>query len=182
MATEWKQRSANQFAIEMHPPLGARLLVGTALSAFAAFFLYYLLTGLYEYVLHATFKEWLGAIPGFILNLILVLIFAVPAAVIFFKKVRVEVDQDSGKIHEVSDYRLFCRTKNYMLSALDAVQIRYYLESGSKTQYPYHVQFVFQDEKIVTVAVEANEDDARKLSERLAETLHVSVNKFQEED
>src|SRR5262245_35278096 len=182
MATEWKQLSPNQFAIEMHPPLGARLLVGAALSAFAAFFLYYLLTGFYEYVLHATAREWLGAIPGFIVNLILVLIFAIPAAVIFFKKVRVEVDQDTGKIYEVSDYRIFRRSKDYQLNELDAIQIRYYLESGSKTQYPYHVQFVFKDEKIVTASIEANEDDARKLSERLAQTLHVSVKKFQEED
>jgi hypothetical protein len=113
MATEWRELGPNQFAIEMHPPLGARLIVGIALSLFGSFFLYYLLTGLYEYVLHATFKEWLGAIPGFIVNLILVLIFALPAAVVFFKKVRVEVDQNSGKIHDVSDYRLFRRSKEY---------------------------------------------------------------------
>ena len=111
MATYWKQLSANQFAIEMHPPLGARLLVGAALSAFAAFFLYYLLTGFYQYVLHATAKEWLAAIPGFIVNLILVLIFAVPAAVVFFKKVRVEIDQHTGKIHDVSDYRIFSQNE-----------------------------------------------------------------------
>jgi hypothetical protein len=184
MATEWKQLSANQFAIEIHPPLGARLLVGASLSAFAAFFLYYLLTGIYEYVLHATGKEWLGAIPGFIVNLILVLIFAVPAAVIFFKTVRVEVNQDSGKIYEVSDYRLFRRSKEYMLNALGAVQTRYYLDSsrGSKTQYPYHVQLLFKDGKIVTASIEENEDDARKLSERLSETLHVSIKKFEGED
>src|SRR5262245_11895772 len=183
MATEWKQLSPNQFAIEMHPPLGARLLVGAALSAFAAFFLYYLLTGLYEYVLHATAKEWLGAIPGFMVNLILVLIFAVPAAVVFFKKVGVELNQDSGKILEISDYRLFRRSKEYMLNALDAVQVRYFLDSsrGSKTQYPYHVQFVFKDGKICTASIEANEGDARKLSEKLAQTLNVSIKKFEED-
>jgi uncharacterized protein YxeA len=181
MATEWKQLSSHRFAIEMHPPLGARLLVGTALSAFAAFFLYYLLTGFYEYVFHATAKEWLGAIAGFIFNLILVLIFAVPAAVVFIKKVRVEVDQDSGKIYEVSDYRFFRRSKEYILNELDAVQIRYYLESGSKTQYPYHVQFLFKDGKILTTSMEANEDDSRKISEKLAETLHVGIKKFEED-
>ena len=71
-----------------------------------------------------------------------------------------------------------------MLSALDGVQIRYYLDSsgGSKTQYPYHVQMLFKDGKIVTAAIEANEDDARKFSERLSETLQVSVKKFQDED
>jgi hypothetical protein len=182
MSTEWKQLGPNQFAIEMHPPLGARLVVGIALSAFAAFFLYYLLTGLYEYVLHATVKEWLGAIPGFIVNLLLVLIFAVPAAVVFFKKVRVEVDQDSGRIHDVSDYRLFRRSKEYMLNALDAVQTRYWTgSSGSKTQYPYHVQFLFKDGKIVTASVEANEDDAHQIAERLAQTLHVDLKQVKED-
>ena len=170
----------NQFAIEMHAPLGARLLVGIALSAFAAFLLYYLLTGLYEYVLKATL-EWLRAIPGFLVNLFMVLIFAVPAAVVFFKKVRVEVDQNSGKIHDVSDYRLYTRTKYYMLNVLDAVQIRYYLDSGYKTQYPYKVQFLFKDGKIVTAAVEENEDDAHRLAERLAQTLHVDLKKFKED-
>src|SRR5262245_21670784 len=117
MATEWKQLGPNQFAIEMHPPLGARLFVGIALSLFASFFLYYLLTGLYEYVLKATIQEWLRAIPGFLVNVLLVLIFAMPTAIVFFKRVRVEVDQDSGKIHDVSDYRLFLRSKAYMLNA-----------------------------------------------------------------
>jgi hypothetical protein len=184
MVTEWKQLSPSQFSIEMHPPLGARLFVGIALSLFAAFFLYYLLTGLYEYVLHATLQEWLRAIPGFLVNLIMVVIFALPAAVVFFKNVRVEVDQNSGTIREVGDYRIFRRTKDYMLSALEGVQTRYYFDSsrGSKTQYPYHVQLLFKDGKIVTAAIEAEEDEARKLSERLAETLHVSVKKFQEED
>jgi uncharacterized protein YxeA len=182
MATEWKQLSANQFAIEMHPPLGARLLAGVVLSAFAAFFFYYLLTGFYEYIRYATVKEWIGAIPGFIINLLLVLIFAIPAAVMFFKKVRVEVDQDSGKIHEVSDYRIFRRNKDYMLSELYAVQIRYYLESGSKTRYPYHVQLVFKNEKIVTACSETNEEDACRLSEKLAEALHVPIKKFDEEE
>jgi hypothetical protein len=182
MATEWKQLGPNQFAIEMHPPLGARLLVGIALSAFAAFFLYYLLTGLYEYVLKATLQEWLRAIPGFLVNLFMMLIFAVPAAVVFFKKVRVEVDQDSGRIRDVSDYRLFRRSKDYMLNALDAVQTRYYLGSrGDKTQYPYHVQFLFKDGKIITVSVESNEEDARQLSEKLAQTLYVDVKQFQED-
>ncbi|MCI0443343.1 hypothetical protein L0152_09015 [bacterium] len=182
MATEWKQLGPNQFAIEMHPPLGARLFVGIALSLFAAFFLYYLLTGLYEYVLHATLREWLGAIPGFIVNLIMVLIFALPAAVVFFKKVRVEVDQDSGTIRDVSDYRLFRRSKDYMLNALDAVQTRYYLgSSGDKTQYPYHVQFLFKDGKIITTSVEANEEDAHRLAQKLAQTLHVDVKQFHED-
>ena len=182
MATEWKQLGPNQFAIEMHPPLGARLFVGIVLSLFAAFFLYYLLTGLYEYVLHATLREWLGATLGFIVNLLLVLIFAVPAAVVFFKKVRVEVDQDSGEIREVSDYRLFHRTKDYMLNALAAVQVRYFVESGSdKTQYPYHVQFLFKDEKLLTVCVEATEEDAQSLAQKLAHTLHVVVKQFEED-
>lgn len=69
-----------------------------------------------------------------------------------------------------------------MLNALDGVQIRCLLESGSKTQYPYHVQFLFKDGKIVTASIEANEDDARKLSQQLAEILHVDVKKFEEED
>lgn len=181
MTTEWKKFGSNRFAIERHAPLGARLFVGIALSAFAAFFLYYLLTGLYEYVFHATFKEWLRAIPGFIVNLLLVLIFAVPAAVVFFKRVRVEVDQDSGKIREVSDYRLFCRSKEYVLNALDAVQIRYYLESGAKTQYPYHVQFLFKDAKLLTVCVEASKEDANRIAQDLAQTLHVDVRQFQED-
>lgn len=180
MSTEWKQLTPDRFAIEMHPPLGARLFVGIALSLFAAFFLYYLLTGLYEYVLHATFKEWLRAIPGFLVNLLLVLIFAVPAAIVFFKRVRLEVEQDSGKIREVSDYRLFRRTKDYMLNALDAVQIRYYLDSGDK-HFPYNVQLLFNDGKIITTSVEENEEDAKRLAQKLARTLHVDVKTFQED-
>jgi hypothetical protein len=180
MPTEWKQLGPNQFAIEMHPPLGARLFVGIALSLFASFFLYYLITGLYEYVLHATLREWISSIPGTIANLLLVLIFAVPAAVVFFKKVRVEVDQDSGMIRDVSDYRLFRRTKDYKLNTLDAIQIRYYLDS-SDTQYPYNVQFLFKDAKLLTVCVEANKEDANRLAQKLAQTLHVDVKQFQED-
>ncbi|MCI0613519.1 hypothetical protein L0244_11080, partial [bacterium] len=71
------------------------------------------------------------------------------------------MNQDSGRIRDVSDYRIFCRSKDYILNVLDAVQTRYYLgSSGAKTQYPYHVQFLFKDGKIITVSVEANEEDA----------------------
>lgn len=175
METKWRTTSSGETVYEVYVPYAARLLIGGMLSIFAIFFGYYLVTGLVEYIRVATASEWLTALPGFLVVLLLFLVFAVPTWYLLTVRQFVVIDPSAGFLSEVSDMRIYRRLKRYPLSQIRKVTISHKrLRTRGHSSHTYAVAVVLKDDKQITAGYEDQIDDAKELARLVEESLRGS--------
>ena len=77
-----KIRTGKKRLLIFERPHPIRLLISLPFYIAAGYFVYYFLTSILDYVLHATAGEWLGALPGLSLILLFAALIAIPGALL----------------------------------------------------------------------------------------------------
>ena len=176
MDTTWTRNAAGAVTFERHAPLGARLIFGALLSVFALFFGYHLFSGLGDYIRAASAREWLGALPGFLVVLALFLLFAIPAWAVFFLRPKVIIDQLHNAILNVSDVRVYRHVKTYAMQQAQQVDVtKTTIRTAGRSQITHPIQIRLRGGKLITVAYEDEMADALTLAAEVADYLHVAV-------
>ena len=133
-----------------------------------SFFLYYLVTGLVEYIRTATLDVWVSALPGLVVVLALFLLFAVPAWIAVAGRTRVVVDLQSGRVLDVRDLRVYRRATSVPIDSVLGVSV-------SRQRRSFRIQIDLAGRKPITVGFEPSGSDARDVAERLAGYLRTEV-------
>lgn len=168
METSLRESERGEIICEHRIPLQSRLIIGSMLGFLASFFLYYLVTGLIEYIRDATLALWLSALPGLVVVLALFLLFAVPAWIAVAGRTRVVVDLQSGRILDVRDLRVHRRTTTVPIDSVLGVSV-------SRQRRSFRIQIDLSGRKPITVGYEPNAREARDVAERLAGHLRTEV-------
>lgn len=172
MDTTWKTTASGEVIYSFHTPLQARLIIGAMLSFFAVFFGYYLFSGLIEYLRVATAREWLDALPGFLVILALFLLFAVPAWIALVGRSKLVVDPSSGSIAEVFDLWIYRRAKRYHIDEVKTVRIsRKTFRTKGHSSQANAVEIVLRNDTVITVTYEDQIEDARAVATQMANTF-----------
>ena len=168
METSLREGDWGEIVCEHHIPLQSRLIIGSMLGFLASFFLYYLASGLIEYVRHATLAEWVSALPGLLVVLVLFLLFGVPAWIAVVGRTWVVVDLQSGRVLEVRDLRVHRRTTSVPIDSVLGVSV-------ARQRRGFRIQIDLADRKPITVGFEPSAREARDVAERLAGYLRTEV-------
>ena len=168
METSLQESDRGEIICEHHIPLQSRLIIGSMLGFLASFFLYYLVTGLVEYIRTATLDVWVSALPGLVVVLALFLLFAVPAWIAVAGRTRVVVDLQSGRVLDVRDLRVYRRATSVPIDSVLGVSV-------SRQRRSFRIQIDLAGRKPITVGFEPSGSDARDVAERLAGYLRTEV-------
>lgn len=172
MDTKVKTTESGEVIYSFRTPLQARLIIGGILSIFAVFFGYYLGSGLIEYVRVATATEWLHALPGLIIVLLLFLVFAVPAWAALIGRSRFVVEPFRGSIAEVLDFRFYRRVKRYAVDQVKTVRVRRKtIRTRGHSSQTNAVEIVLRNDKVITVTYEDRGDNAKEVAAQVTDTL-----------
>jgi hypothetical protein len=176
METTWRKSEQGEIFFEHHIPMSARLIGGVMLGFFALFFLYYLVTGLAEYVRVATPGEWLSALPGFLVVLALFLLFGLPTWYILAGRTRVVIDFRHRCIRQVQDLRFYRRTKRFSIDqVLEVRSVPMTIGVSGHRSRTHRIQIDLAGHKPVTVGYEDDAENARGVATSLAEVLRVEA-------
>lgn len=173
METTWRETKWGEIVIEYPVTWAPRLLIGLLLGWLPAFFLYHLVTGLIEYVRVATLEEWIAAIPGFLVILVLFLLPGVAIWYVFFGRRRVIVDLPQGRILVVHDLRFYKRTKIFPIDQVQEVRV----ERKIGKSEAYVIQLQLTGRKPIAVSHEDIAAEAHELARRLKDLLQIGASK-----
>lgn len=168
METSLREGDWGEIVCEHHIPLQSRLIIGSMLGFLASFFLYYLASGLVEYVRNATPADWLSGLPGFLVILALFLLSAAPVWIVVVGRTRVVVDLQAGIIREVRDLRIHRRTTSVPIDSVLGVSV-------ARQRRNYRIQIDLADHKPITVGYEPSAQEAQDVAELLAGHLRTEV-------
>ncbi len=168
METTLRETDQGAIRCEHHVPMGSRLLIGSMLGFLASFFLYYLASGLIEYLRVATPAEWLAALPGFLVVLALFLLFGVPAWIAVAGRTWVVLDLQLGRLLEVRDLRVHRRTRSVPIAEVRDVSVARYKAN-------YRIQIDLVAGKPITVGYEPTRPEADEIAQRLSSYLRVGA-------
>jgi hypothetical protein len=132
----------------------------------ACVFLYHLVIGLIEYTRFAKVEEWISALPGFLVILVL---FLLPGVAVLFGRSRVAVDLPQGSILKVDDLRFYKRTKIFPIDQVQDVRVKRKI-GKSET---YMIQLHLTGHKLITVSYEDIAADAHAVVRRLKDVLRL---------
>jgi hypothetical protein len=166
--TTFRETERAEIVCEHQIPLQSRLIVAAMLGFVLLFFLYHLVSGLVEYVRHATPAEWLSGLPGFLVILALFLLSAAPVLIAVVGRTRVVADLQAGIIREVRDLRIHRRTTSVPISSVLGVSV-------SRQRRNFRIQVDLSDRKPITVGYEESAWEAREVAARLAGHLRTTV-------
>lgn len=173
-----QQSSPNQtMTLQIKLGLSARIIGSAMFGIFALFFGYYLIIGLIEYIRFATFEEWLHNGLGFLLNLTLVLVFALPAWLILLGRNWVTIDKDEGLITAVRDWRLFQQTTQYNLDGAETILVITEISSHKdrSATISYRIELLLQKNKGILLDIPDNEETAELNASHLAIYLNLPI-------
>lgn len=168
METTLTESGEGGIICEHRIPIESRLIVASLLGFLPLFFLYHLVTGLVEYVRHATPAEWLSGLPGFLVVVSLLLLSAAPVWIAVVGRTRVVVDLQAGIIREVRDLRIHRRTTSVPINSILGVSV-------SRQRRNFRIQIDLSDRKPITVGYEQDMQEARDVAELLAGYLRTEV-------
>lgn len=144
------------------------------LGIFPLFFLYFLVTGLSEYIRVATFEEWLTALPGFLIILALFLLSGVPTWYILAGRTRVVLDLPHGRIKVVHDLRFYKRTRSFSIDQVKRVTVTPKRRGRPAiTPYTYRIDLHLSDQKRIYIGSEDIVENARKVAGSLQKFLQM---------
>jgi hypothetical protein len=166
--TSLREGDWGEIVCEHHIPLQSRLIIGSMLGFLASFFLYYLASGLIEYVRHATPAEWLSGLPGFLVILALLLLSAAPVWIVVVGRTSVVVDFQGGLIKAVRDLRIYRRTTSVPINSILCVSV-------SRQRRNFRIQIDLSDRQPITVGYEESAWEAEEVAARLAGYLSTKV-------
>ena len=141
------------------------------------FFGYYLFSALFEYISVASLGEWVDALPGLLIIMMLFLMFAVPFWAVCVGRHIVSLDLPQHKILKVFDIRYYRWVKTYHI---DQVQhVRVVRLRGQRTPYSHsnfcRVELRLKLGKPIFVSHGDRPDHARMIAEKVASHLGVSA-------
>jgi len=166
--TTFRETDRAEIVCEHQILLQSRLIVAAMLGFVPLFFLYYLVTGLVEYVRHATPAEWLSGLPGFLVILALFLLSAAPVWIVVVGRTSVVVDSQGGLIRSVRDLRIHRRTTSVPITSVLGVSV-------SRQRRNFRIQIDLSDRKPITVGYEESAWEAEEVAARLAGHLSTKV-------
>ena len=175
METTFRETERAEIVYEHQIPLQPRLIVAALLVFGPLFFLYYLITGLVEYVHHAAPAEWLSGLPGFLIVLALFLMSAAPVWIVVFGRTWVVVDSRGGLIMAVRDLRIHRRTSSVPFSNVLGVSVL-------RQRRNYRIQIDLDGHKPITVGYEESPWEAEVVASRLAGYLRTTVSAIECQD
>lgn len=167
MKTTWQETKWGEIVIEHPVTMGPRLMIGLMLGWLPAFFLYHLVIGLIEYTRFAKLEEWISALPGFLVILVLFLLPGVAIWYVLFGRSRVVVNLPQGSILKVDDLRFYKRTKIFPIDQVQDVRVKRKI-GKSET---YMIQLHLTGHKPITVSYEDIAADAHEVARRLQDVL-----------
>jgi len=166
--TTFRETDRAEIVCEHQILLQSRLIVAAMLGFVPLFFLYYLVTGLVEYVRHATPAEWLSGLPRFLVILALFLLSAAPVWIVVVGRTSVVVDFQGGLIKAVRDLRIYRRTTSVPINSILGVLV-------SQQRRNFRIQIDLSDRKPITVGYEESAWEAEEVAARLAGYLSTKV-------
>jgi hypothetical protein len=176
METTWRETTLGEIVIDHRMPMRPRLVTGSMLGLFAAFFLYYLVTGLIEYIRVATLAEWVSAIPGLLVVLALFLLFGVPTWIVLVGRSRVVVDLRQGYILKVDDLLFYQRTRTFPIDQVHDVRVKSKtLRISRHSSQTYEIQLHLTGHKPITIGCEDIVWDAHEVARRLRDLLRIGA-------
>lgn len=168
METTFRETDRAEIVCEHQILLQSRLIVAAMLGFVPLFVLYYLVTGLVEYVRNATPAEWLSGLPGFLVILALFLLSAAPVWIVVVGRTSVVVDFQGGLIKAVRDLRIHRRTTSVPISSVLGVSV-------SRQRRNFRIQIDLSDRNPITVGYEESAWEAEEVAARLAGYLSTKV-------
>ena len=175
METTWRESEHGEIVVGSHSFLGSRAGGAALLGAPALFFLYILVKAVFEYSREATGAEWLAALPGLLVVLLLFLVFAVPVWFILAGRRELRIDPQGGLLAVVTDLRFFRWTSSYQMDDVVKVGVRSAKLArgprGSRPGRTHAVEIHLTRKRTVTVECEDDVGAAQRLSRQLAGVL-----------
>ena len=175
METTFRETDRAEIVCEHQIQLQPRLIVAAVLAFVPLFFLYYLVTGLVEYVRHAAPAEWLSGLPGFLVILALFLLSAAPVWIVVVGRTCVVVDSRGGLIKAVRDLGIHRRTSSVPISSVLGVSVL-------RQRRNHRIQIDLAGHKPITVGYEESPREAWEVAARLAGYLETKVSTLESQD
>jgi hypothetical protein len=155
--------------VERRLPLVTRVMGGAAFSIVAARVAYFFRDSL-AFARQASLSELKQHAPGLLLVAFLILIFAVPAWLIVFRRAGLVVDADGGTIQDYRHYGLFRRQRSIPVDQVERIRLwREVFPSRSGSAQFYEAALVLKNKREV-LAVKIR-GEGRKQAREIAQTL-----------
>lgn len=144
------------------------------------YFAYYLVLGVYEYVLGflrgepGVMRNFITSIPGILLIIFMILMFGVPGVLLLFGRKRVVIDRGAGTITEMTDYGFFKRKQEHPATEFQTVEVTFAKEStnkSKKTLFDVNLSGKRKQSVLVAVVDEDGLSQAIELSKQIATLL-----------
>ena len=175
MKTNYRETGSGRIVFEHRIALRSRLIIGLMLGWFPAFFLYHFVNALIHYIRFATAAEWLSALPGLLVVLVLFLGPGVMVWMVLVGQDRLVVDLVAGQVIEENDLRFYTRRRSIAINNVREVKVtKKSLRTRGHSSQTWLIQLVLADHsKPMRVGWEELERDAQELAQRAAGFLHL---------
>jgi hypothetical protein len=164
----------NETRLQINQNFGAiRYLFGTPFLLVGFYFLYqYLIMGIIAFIQAGDWWGLFSNVFGWLIILLIALLFLVPGWVIVFLRHRVIIDTKLGQLIQTQDFRIYQRVKQYRLDDFESIQARQVKPRRSQTTRKplYAVELTKKDGETVVVATDEF-DLAKKLRATIAAML-----------
>jgi hypothetical protein len=178
MDAKWKQ-SDQTLTVDLGGGILLRLFaIGFLIGG--GYFAYYLVLGVYEYVIGflrgepGIAQNFIASIPGILLTIFMMLMFGIPGVLLLFGRKRVVIDRAAGTITEMTDYGFFKRKQEHPVTEFQTVEVTFAAESTNKSQktlFDVKLRGKRKESVLVAVVDEDGISQALELAKQIATLL-----------
>ena len=178
MDAKWKQ-SDQRLTVDQGGEILLRFFaIGFLIGG--GYFTYYLVLGVYEYVIGflrgepGIAQNFITSIPGILLTIFMMLMFGIPGVLLFFGRKRVVIDRAGGTITEMTDYGFFKRKQEHPVTAFQTVEVTFADETtnkSKKTLFDVNLRGKRKQSVLVAVVDEDGISQALELAKQIATLL-----------